>query len=121
MFLIQRYLVLMLVTGSLLLFALAWHLGISLEISVLAASVTTLVLVWWLERKIPYRKQWNKNHGDLATDIASAGVLIAIIDPLIKAIAPLALVALYVAFSTKPFVIESPLWLQVGGLGSIAG
>jgi sterol desaturase/sphingolipid hydroxylase (fatty acid hydroxylase superfamily) len=113
MFLIQRYLVLMLVTGSLLLFALAWHLGISFEISVLAASVTTLVLVWWLERKIPYRKQWNKNHGDLATDIASAGVLIAIIDPLIKAIAPLALVALYVAFSTKPFVIESPLWLQV--------
>lgn len=113
MFLIQRFLVLILVTGSLFLFTSAWHFGINLEISVLAASVTTLALVWWLERKIPYRKQWNANHGDLATDIASAGVLVAIVDPLIKAIAPLALVALYAAFSTKPFVIESPLWLQV--------
>lgn len=113
MFLIQQYLVLMLVTGSLLLFAAAMHFGINPEISVLAASVTTLALVWWLERKIPYREQWNKNHGDLATDIASAGVLVAVIDPLIKVIAPLALVALYAAFSTKPLIIESPLWLQV--------
>lgn len=113
MFLIQRYLVLMLVVGSLMLFGTAWHIGINLEVSVLAASVTTLAFVWWLEHKLPYRKQWNKNHGDLATDIASAGVLVAIIDPLVKIIAPLALVAFYAAFFTKPLVIELPLWLQV--------
>jgi sterol desaturase/sphingolipid hydroxylase (fatty acid hydroxylase superfamily) len=113
MFLIRNYLVLMLVIGSLVLFATAWHIGISLEISVLAASISTLALVGWLERKMPYRKQWNKNHGDLVTDLASASVLVAVIDPLIKAIAPLALVALYDVFFTKPLVVELPFWVQV--------
>lgn len=116
MFLIQRYLVLMLVTASLMLFTSAWQMGISLEIAVLVASVSTLALVWWLERKLPYRKQWNKNHGDLVTDIASAGVLVAVIDPLIKAIAPSALVALYAAFFTTPLAVEWPLWLQVAAV-----
>jgi sterol desaturase/sphingolipid hydroxylase (fatty acid hydroxylase superfamily) len=106
----------MLVSGALFLFASAWHFDLNLEVSVLAASVTTLALVWWLERKIPYRKQWNENHGDLATDIASAGVLVAIVDPLIKVVAPLALVALYGSFFTKLLIIESPLWLQVASV-----
>lgn len=116
MFLIQRYLVLMLVTASLMLFTSAWQMGVSLEIAVLVASVSTLALVWWLERKLPYRKQWNKNHGDLVTDVASAGVLVVVVDPLIKAIAPSALVALYAAFFTTPLVVEWPLWLQVAAV-----
>jgi sterol desaturase/sphingolipid hydroxylase (fatty acid hydroxylase superfamily) len=113
MHLIQRYLVLMLVSASLLLFTMARQIGVSLDLAVLVASVTTLAVVWWLERKVPYRKLWNESHGDLATDISSAGVLIAVIDPLLKAIAPLAVVALYGACFTTPLVVEWPFWLQV--------
>lgn len=111
--LVQRFLVLMLVTASLMLFATAWHLGESLEIAVLVASVLTLALVWWLERKLPYRQHWNRSQGDLATDIASAGVLVAVIDPLLKTIAPLALVAVFAPFFSTPRVVAWPLWLQV--------
>jgi ornithine lipid hydroxylase len=113
MLLVQRALVLVLVTASLMLFVTAWHLGVDLEVAVLVASVGTLALVWWLERKMPYRQQWNRSHGDLATDIASAGVLAAVIDPLLKVIAPLALVALFASSFLTPRVVEWSLWLQV--------
>jgi len=116
MLLVQRSLVLALVTASLMLFATAWHLDVNLEVAVLVASVSTLALVWWLERKLPYRQQWSKSHGDLATDIASAGVLVAVIDPTLKAIAPLALAALFASFFPAPRVIEWPLWLQVASV-----
>jgi hypothetical protein len=72
-------------------------MDISLRIAVFVSSVSTLALVCWLERKLPYRKQFNKSHGDSGRDVASASVLIAVVDPLIKAIAPSALVALYAA------------------------
>ncbi len=113
MTLIQRYLVLMLVSASLLLFFLAWKMGGSLDLAVLVASVSTLAVAWLLERKLPYRKRWNENHADSTTDIVSAGVLIGVIDPLLKATAPLAVVALFGASITAPFIIEWPLWLQV--------
>ena len=113
MILIRSYLVLILVTVSLLMFAAAWQMHVNLEIAVFVSSLSTLALVWWLERKVPYRSSWNKSHGDLVTDSASAGVLIAFIDPLLKAIAPLALMALYASISTNPLLIEWPLWLQI--------
>lgn len=111
--LIQRYLVLMLVCISLFLYMIAWLTGVNLDIAVLAASIFTLGVIWFLERKQPYRKCWNKNNADLTSDLVSAGVLIGLIDPLLKILAPLAVVALYGTFITKSFVVEWPLWLQV--------
>lgn len=113
MILIQRYLVLMLVCVSLLLYGIAGRIGVQLELAVLASSVLTLILAWVLERRLPYRKHWNVNHGDQTTDIASAVVLAGVIDPLLKVAAPLGVVALYASFGVTPLLAEWALWLQI--------
>lgn len=113
MVLIQRYLALMLVCFSLLLYGLAWRIGVQLELAVLASSVVTLVLAWVLERWLPYREKWRINHGDLTTDIVSAGVIAGLTDPLLKTAAPLAVVALYAGLNVTPVLVEWALWLQI--------
>lgn len=113
MFLIRQYLVLILVCVSLTAYGLAWHLGVQLELAVLGASVLTLVLAGVLERLIPYRKEWRIDQGDLSADLTSATVLLAVVDPLLKAAAPLALVALYASLNLSPMLENLALWLQV--------
>ena len=110
---IQRYLVLMLVCISLVMYGLAWHFDIQIELAVLAASVLTLVLAWRLERWLPYRKEWRVNKGDLTTDMLSAGVIIGLVDPLMKVIAPLAVVWLYATYNAGPVLSGLALWLQI--------
>lgn len=113
MFLIQRYLVAMLVGLSLMLYALAGMLGVSLELAVLASSIFTLVVAAVLERRLPFHGHWNNNHGDLSTDMFSAGVLIALVDPLLKVIAPLGVIAVYASVDEAPSLAHWPLWLQI--------
>ena len=113
MILIQRYLVLILVSLSLWLYALVAALGASLELAVLASSVFTLVAAGILERRLPFRAHWNTNQGDLRTDVLSAGVLIGLIDPLLKVVAPLGVVAVYASLGTPPTLSHWPLWLQI--------
>lgn len=113
MILIQRYLILLLVSLSLLMFILALWAGIPTEFAVLAVSVLTLALAWVLERRLPYRKDWSSNHGDLAVDVTSAGVIVALVDPLLKAAAPLMVVALYASLKAQPVLAGMSLWLQI--------
>lgn len=113
MAIIQRFLVLLLVVISLTIYTIALHLEIALDVAVLLASVLTLIVVGLLERKIPYRKQWSGNHGDVTTDITSAGVLIAVIDPALKTLAPLAVVASYSAIGTELPASQADLWVQI--------
>lgn len=110
---IQRYLVLMLVCVSLAMYALAWRFGIQTELAVLAVSVLTLALAWVLERWLPYRKEWRVNRGDLPMDMASAGVIVGLVDPLLKAVAPLAVVGLYASLNVPPILAGLALWLQI--------
>lgn len=113
MVVIRQYLLLILVCLSLTAYGLAWHLGIQLEFAVLCASIMTLVLAWGLERSIPYREEWLVNQNDLSADLTSAGVLITVVDPLLKATAPLLVVALYSNMSLSPIIEDLALWLQV--------
>lgn len=98
---IQKYLVLGLVANSTALYALALHTGQPTEWAVLLASVLTLGVVWVLERQIPFRPGWRRgsggHQGDWKVDVTSAGVIVGVVDPLLKALAPLLLVRLYAA------------------------
>lgn len=70
--------------------------------------------MWVLEKKLPYRRDWQVNQGDLATDITSAGVIVGLAEPAVKALAPLALAALYANTSFAPSAAEAlPLWLEI--------
>lgn len=113
MALIQRYLVLLLICVSLAMYALAWRLGIQTELAVLAASVLTLALAWVLERRLPYRKEWRVHRGDLPVDMASAGVIVGLVDPLLKAVAPLVVVWLYASLAVPPVLAGLTIWLQI--------
>lgn len=111
--LIKQYLLLMLVCLSLLTYVIALQSDIPTELAVLAASGLTLVLAWVLERKLPYRKEWGESQGDLSVDLASAGVIIGLVDPLLKAVAPLAVVAMYASAGVGPLLLKQPLWLEI--------
>ena len=113
MILIQRYLVLMLVGMSLMHYAIALKTGVPLELAILGSSVLTLMVAWVLERGLPYRKQWNANHGDLKTDMASAGVIAVLVGPLLKVLAPLGVVAVYASSGVTPILAGWSLWLQI--------
>ncbi|MBK9493530.1 MAG: Fatty acid hydroxylase superfamily protein [Alphaproteobacteria bacterium ADurb.BinA280] len=110
---IQRYLVLILVFVSLAMYLLALRLGLQTELAVTAVSVFTLASAWWLERRQPYRKEWRQDRGDLQTDVASAVVIVGVVDPLLKVLAPLAVVALYSSLNVQPVLAGVALWLQI--------
>jgi ornithine lipid hydroxylase len=86
---------------------------VPLELAILGSSVLTLMIAGVLERTLPYRNQWNANHGDLKTDMASAGVIAGLIDPLLKVLAPLGVVAVYASSGVTPILAGWPLCLQV--------
>lgn len=110
---IRKYLVLVLLFASLALYSFAWRFGVKLEFAVMASSVLTLVLAWTLERRLPYRKEWSVNRGDLSVDIASTGVIIGLIDPLLKVVSPLVVVMLYATLNMSPIIADLSLWFQV--------
>ena len=113
MVVIQRFLVLILIGLSLLFFTTAWELGIQLDLAVLTSSILTIGVAIWLEKKIPYRLVWSKNQGDLKADLVSAGVLIGVIDPLLKIAAPLIIVSLYGSFEKIKLISSLPIFYQV--------
>jgi ornithine lipid hydroxylase len=95
----SKWLVLAIVLASVCIFSLAASFNANLEIVVLALTVSTLILSLYLERKMPFSKAWSQQQGDTATDLTSAGFLLGITDPLLKFVAPLAVVSLYGLFS----------------------
>lgn len=114
---IQKYLVLALVGTSVGLYALALLMGQSTELAVLVASVLTLGVVWALERRLPYRPSWCKGlgeaNGDWKVDLASAGAIVGLVDPFLKAVAPLLLVWMYARLDEAPLLSDLGLGWQL--------
>ena len=73
-------------------------LGLNLELLVTAAAIGVLVLAMVLERWLPLQSQWNLEQGDARVDLSSTLVLLGLVDPLLKYVAPLLAVALYGVF-----------------------
>ena len=50
--------------------ALLWAMnaGIDPEMAIFPITLANLVLVAVMERILPYRREWNRSHGDLRTD-----------------------------------------------------
>jgi ornithine lipid hydroxylase len=113
----SKWLLLAIVLASVCIFSLAASFNANLEIVVLALTVTTLILSLYLERKMPFSKAWTQQQGDTATDLTSAGFLLGITDPLLKFVAPLAVVSLYGLFSIGEiksiFPTAAPFALQI--------
>ena len=106
-FLISRGFLGFAIAQSVALFALAYFQNWDLELAVLAGSLITLFAGIAVERFIPYRADWNKNQCDIPTDASSALVLVAIVDPLLKLLGPLAVIAIYGSLN-----LSQPSWLN---------
>jgi ornithine lipid hydroxylase len=113
----SKWLLLAIMLASVCIFSLAASFNANLEIVVLALTVSALILSLYLERKMPFSKAWTQQQGDTATDLTSAGFLLGITDPLLKFVAPLAVVSLYGLFSIGEikniFPITTPFALQI--------
>lgn len=105
------------VSGSFLLFLYARHIGAQLQLVVLLSSIAIVATAAILERITPYRRDWNKSRGDLATDLTSATILIGAVEPLLKWLAPITLVSLYGLLQTpggfQLFPTDMPLLAQI--------
>lgn len=110
---LQRHLLALLLVESLGLYALALLLGFNPAIAVGASSVLALLAALLLERHLPYRNAWQKDHGDTATDLASAAVLIGIADPVAKAVIPLGAAWLYATPGVTSNLAAAPLVWQI--------
>ena len=100
--LISRHLLWVAVCASLLAFLIARANGGPLELVVLLASLGVLALGAVLERLMPYRREWNQPVGDTRTDLASAAVLLALVDPLLKALLPVLVVLAWPRAAATP-------------------
>lgn len=107
---LSRHLLVLVAVASLGAFAAVRAAGGPLEPVVLLASVLTLLLASVLERYYPYRTRWNQPNGDRATDWASAATLVAVVEPLLKLLGTLALLAVY--GHSGPGNTTSSVWLQ---------
>ena len=94
-FFLSRHLFVLVAAASVGIVAAVHHAGGPLEIAVFALSATTLLLASVLERYFPYRAAWNRSTGDAATDWASAATMVAVLEPLLKLLGALAMVAVY--------------------------
>jgi ornithine lipid hydroxylase len=110
---LKRYFVLILVTQSIALFALASHFGVNLELALLTASIISIVCGIMLERLMPFNASWAISNGDVRTDTTSAAVLIVLIDPAIKALAPIAITGLYAFYAAPRFLSNLSLWQEI--------
>lgn len=108
-----------LLPGALLIsvgsFLYARHIGANMELPILLSSLGALGLAMLLERYMPHQATWNVPQGDRSTDWVSFGLLAGAVQPLLKWLSPLAVVALY--GTTEPassvFPDSAPFALQV--------
>ncbi|MBA3594142.1 MAG: sterol desaturase family protein [Polaromonas sp.] len=76
-------------------FLYARHTGGNLEMAILISSLGALGLAMLLERYMPHHAPWNAPRGDRLTDWLSFGLLAGVVQPLLKWLSPLAVIALY--------------------------
>lgn len=105
---LSRYLLVLVAVASLGAFAAVRAVGGPLEPVVLLASAVTLLLASVMERHFPYRATWNQPNGDRATDWASAAAMVAVVEPMLKLLGTLTMVAVYGHNSGG----EGSAWLQ---------
>lgn len=112
---LSRNLLALAVLQSLAGYLLAYTQGWNLELAVLGSTVITLLSAIVIERLIPFRSEWNVNRGDRATDLTSAAIMVAVIDPILKLAAPLAVIGLYGLISSEQpkFLGELPLLVEI--------
>lgn len=129
--LISRHLLWLSVCASLVAFLIARANGGPLEGVVTLSSLVVLVLAAGLERWMPYRLEWNQAAGDTRTDLTSAAVLIGAVDPLLKAVLPVTLIAVWPAAAQfgaaahwahdVPFALQvlvALLWIELAKYGA---
>ncbi len=109
-----------LLTLSIAAFVMAVHAEWSLEATVMAASLFALGAGLVLERWLPFRAAWNKPQKDVGTDLVSAGIVMGLVDPLLKLAAAQAVVWLYgqTVASANPLA-ALPFLIQVVAAGLI--
>ncbi len=95
-------------------FLYARETGASMESAILVTSLLALTVAMLLERWKPHRPQWSQSRGDAATDWTSFAVLAGAVQPLLKWVSALLVVALYgwtgepqgLLFAGMPFVVQ---------------
>lgn len=97
------------------IFTLAYFQQWSLEAALFAGTLVALFAGIIVERLVPYRLAWNKKQDDLKTDLTSAVMLVAIVDPLLKLAGPIAVIAVYEWFdvSQSIWLGSMPLYVQL--------
>ncbi|MBL4631761.1 MAG: sterol desaturase family protein [Paraglaciecola sp.] len=111
--LVKRFLVITLISLSAMVLFIAHEQGLNLEVILVLVSAGTLVLAFILEKKIPFRDTWNNNIGDLKTDISSALTLVILVEPVIKALLPLLIIAVYQSVNAQYSESSLPFFAQV--------
>lgn len=101
--------------ANLAMYALAVGRGWPLELSVAGMAMATFAIGWRLEAVLPFRAAWRRDHGDARTDRWSAGFIVLVADPVLKAAFALVVPAMA---SLVPVIATGglrtlPLWLQV--------
>jgi sterol desaturase/sphingolipid hydroxylase (fatty acid hydroxylase superfamily) len=93
------------------------HAGGNLELAVVIPSVLVLLAAALAERRMAYRSDWAASQGDLRTDATSAALLFAVVDPLLKWLLPVLVLALagpqMMASGASMFPDGWPFWAQV--------
>jgi sterol desaturase/sphingolipid hydroxylase (fatty acid hydroxylase superfamily) len=93
------------------------HAGGNLELAVVIPSVLVLLAAALAERRMAYRSDWAASQGDLRTDATSAALLFAVVDPLLKWLLPVLVLALagpqMMASGASMFTDGWPFWAQV--------
>lgn len=110
---LTRHLYLLAVAGGAASFALGLRLGWPLEAVVLGWSLLVLATGIVLERIAPFDATWRQTRGDTATDATSAALLIGVVDPLLKAALPVAVIMLLGDRATGWWLQAWPLALQI--------
>jgi ornithine lipid hydroxylase len=91
--------------------------GGNLELAVVLPALAIMLAAMLAERRWAYRADWSRSRGDAAADLASAGVLFAAMDPLLKWLGPVAVTAALASFgvgkSLDLFPTGWPFALQV--------
>lgn len=96
-------------------YALGVERGWPLELVVAGMAMATFAIGWRLEAALPFRAAWRHDHGDARTDRWSAGIIVLLADPALKAAFALAvpLLAGQLPIAAVGDIDTLPLWLQV--------
>jgi ornithine lipid hydroxylase len=99
-------------------FLVTRHMGGSvaaMELAITVPTVVALAVAMWLERRMPHNPDWNTPRGDALTNWLSFGVLAGVVQPVLKVLLPLLVIALFsnTAPASGLFPTDLPFALQV--------